>query len=93
MSKFWVITSQVYKRRVKTKSFLVSLLLPLLIGAAIFALPKIIDYFGGSDEPTKIAVISENPAFSAAISADKANFKVDKKNRNREKGKKITDSR
>ncbi|MBC1435676.1 ABC transporter permease [Listeria rocourtiae] len=79
MSKFWVITSQVYKRRVKTKSFLVSLLLPLLIGAAIFALPKIIDYFGGNDEPTKIAVISENPAFSAAIFADKANFKVDKK--------------
>lgn len=45
MSKFWVITSQVYKRRVKTKSFLISLLLPLLIGAVIFALPKIVDYF------------------------------------------------
>ncbi|MBC1458388.1 ABC transporter permease [Listeria newyorkensis] len=79
MSKFWVITSQVYKRRVKTKSFLISLLLPLLIGAAIFALPKIVDYFGDGDEPTKIAVISENPAFSMAIAADKANFKVDKK--------------
>ncbi|MBC1372906.1 ABC transporter permease [Listeria booriae] len=78
MSKFWVITSQVYKRRVKTKSFLVSLLLPLIIGALIFALPKIIDYFGGSDEPSKIAVIAENPAFSMAIAADKANFKVDK---------------
>ncbi|MBC6315265.1 ABC transporter permease [Listeria grandensis] len=79
MSKFWVITSQVYKRRVKTKSFLVSLLLPLIIGALIFALPKIIDYFGGGDDPTKIAVIAENPAFSKVIAADKANFKVDKK--------------
>lgn len=78
MSKFWVITSQVYKRRVKTKSFLVSLLLPLIIGALIFALPKIIDYFGGSDEPSEIAVIAENPAFSMAIASDKANFKVDK---------------
>ncbi|EUJ25694.1 ABC transporter permease [Listeria cornellensis FSL F6-0969] len=92
MSKFWVITSQVYKRRVKTKSFLISLLLPLLIGAVIFALPKIVDYFGGGDEPTKIAIISENPAFSMAISADKANFKVDKKNRNPEESKKSTDN-
>lgn len=78
MSKFWVITSQVYKRRVKTKSFLISLLLPLIIGALIFALPKIIDYFGGSGEPSEIAVIAENPAFSMAIASDKANFKVDK---------------
>ncbi|MBC6309261.1 ABC transporter permease [Listeria sp. FSL L7-1582] len=92
MSKFWVITSQVYKRRVKTKSFLISLLLPLLIGAAIFALPKIVDYFGGGDEPTKIAVIAENPAFSMAIAADKANFKVDKKIDTEKKAKKaLTD--
>lgn len=88
MSKFWVITSQVYKRRVKTKSFLISLLLPLLIGAVIFALPKIVDYFGGGDEPTKIAVISENPAFSMAIAADKANFKVDQKVKTEKKAKK-----
>ncbi|MBC1210280.1 ABC transporter permease [Listeria booriae] len=88
MSKFWVITSQVYKRRVKTKSFLVSLLLPLIIGALIFALPKIIDYFGGSDEPSKIAVIAENPAFSMAIASDKANFKVNKDIQTEKKAKK-----
>ncbi|HFQ6393676.1 TPA: ABC transporter permease, partial [Listeria monocytogenes] len=45
MSKFWVITKQVYKRRVKTKSFLISLLFPVLIAALIAGIPKMVEYF------------------------------------------------
>ncbi|WP_088810946.1 MULTISPECIES: ABC transporter permease [Listeria] len=75
MSKFSVITKQVYKRRVKTKSFLFSLLFPILIAAFIVGLPKIMDYFN-SDDMTKIAVLSDNEAFVSAFQKDKDYFKV-----------------
>ncbi|EUJ32016.1 ABC transporter permease [Listeria floridensis FSL S10-1187] len=79
MSKFWVITKQVYKRHVKTKSFLISLLIPLILGAVVIAIPKMIEYFG-SDDSAKIAVLSDNPVFSQALEQNKEHFKLDKKN-------------
>ncbi|SQC67484.1 ABC-2 family transporter protein [Listeria fleischmannii subsp. fleischmannii] len=75
MNKFWVITRQVYKRRVKTKSFLFSLLFPILIAAFIVGLPKIIDYFDSGDM-TKIAILSDNEAFIAPFEKDKDYFQV-----------------
>ncbi|WP_239255793.1 ABC transporter permease [Listeria ilorinensis] len=78
MNKFWVITKQVYKRRVKTKSFLFSLLFPLLIAAVFFAIPKIADYFDQS-EATKIAVLSNESAYSQILQQDKDNFAVNPK--------------
>ncbi|EAF2355416.1 ABC transporter permease [Listeria monocytogenes] len=76
MSKFWVITKQVYKRRVKTKSFLISLLFPVLIAGLIAGIPKMVDYFDSSSDITKIAVLSENPVFAKSLAADKNHFKV-----------------
>lgn len=77
MSKFWVITKQVYKRRVKTKSFLISLLFPVLIAALIAGIPKMVDYFDSSSDITKIAILSDNPVFVKALTADKEHFQVD----------------
>lgn len=75
MNKFWVITKQVYKRHVKTKSFIISLLLPLIVAGIALALPKIMDYFG-NDDSAKIAVLSSNPAFVEVIKQNKEHFKV-----------------
>lgn len=76
MSKFWVITKQVYKRRVKTKSFLISLLFPVLIAGLIAGIPKMVDYFDSSSDITKIAVLSEDPVFAKSLAADKNHFKI-----------------
>ncbi|WP_167629892.1 ABC transporter permease [Listeria valentina] len=75
MNKFWVITKQVYKRHVKTKSFIISLLLPLIVAGIALALPKIMDYFG-NDDSAKIAVLSNNTAFVEVIKQNKEHFKV-----------------
>ncbi|MGP2481192.1 ABC transporter permease, partial [Listeria monocytogenes] len=61
MSRFWVITKQVYKGRVKTKSFLISLLFPVLIAALIAGIPKMVDYSDSSSDITKLAVLAEDP--------------------------------
>ncbi|ELY0465530.1 ABC transporter permease [Listeria innocua] len=76
MSKFWVITKQVYKRRVKTKSFLISLLFPVLIAALIAGIPKMVDYFDSTKTMTKIAVLSDDPVFAQSLAKDKSHFKV-----------------
>ncbi|MBC1520414.1 ABC transporter permease [Listeria aquatica] len=75
MNKFWVITKQVYKRHVKTKSFIISLLLPLIVAGIALLLPKIMDYFG-NDDSAKISVLSNNPAFVQVIKQNKEHFKV-----------------
>ncbi|EDO1181186.1 TPA: ABC transporter permease [Listeria innocua] len=76
MSKFWVITKQVYKRRVKTKSFLISLLFPVLIAALIAGIPKMVDYFDSTKTMTKIAVLSDDSVFAQSLAKDKSHFKV-----------------
>ncbi|PZF90720.1 ABC transporter permease [Listeria ivanovii] len=76
MSKFWVITKQVYKRRVKTKSFLISLLFPVFIAALIAGIPKMVEYFDSSSDITTIAVLTDNPIYQKALAKDKDNFKV-----------------
>ncbi|MBC1423078.1 ABC transporter permease [Listeria seeligeri] len=79
MSKFWVITKQVYKRRVKTKSFLISLLFPVLIAALIAGIPKMVEYFDSTNDITNIAVLTNNPVYEKALAQDKEHFKVNSK--------------
>lgn len=79
MSKFWVITKQVYKRRVKTKSFLISLLFPVLIAALIAGIPKMVEYFDSTSDITTIAVLTNNPVYEKALAKDKGHFKVNSK--------------
>ncbi|WP_270998370.1 ABC transporter permease [Listeria seeligeri] len=79
MSKFWVITKQVYKRRVKTKSFLISLLFPVLIAALITGIPKMVEYFDSTSDITTIAVLTNNPVYEKALAKDKGHFKVNSK--------------
>ncbi|EFR99388.1 ABC transporter permease [Listeria seeligeri] len=79
MSKFWVITKQVYKRRVKTKSFLISLLFPVLIAALIAGIPKMVEYFDSTSDITNIAVLTNNPVYEKALAQDKGHFKVNSK--------------
>lgn len=79
MSKFWVITKQVYKRRVKTKSFLISLLFPVLIAALIAGIPKMVEYFDSTSDITTIAVLTNNPVYEKALAKDEGHFKVNSK--------------
>ncbi|MBF2480627.1 ABC transporter permease [Listeria seeligeri] len=79
MSKFWVITKQVYKRRVKTKSFLISLLFPVLIAALIAGIPKMVEYFDSTSDITTIAVLTNNPVYEKTLAQDKGHFKVNSK--------------
>lgn len=76
MSKFGVITKQVYKRRVKTKSFLISLLFPVLIAILIAGIPKMVEYFDSTSDITTIAVLTANPIYEKALAKDDTHFKV-----------------
>ncbi|MBC6296922.1 ABC transporter permease [Listeria sp. FSL L7-1517] len=76
MSKFGVITKQVYKRRVKTKSFLISLLFPVLIAILIAGIPKMVEYFDSTSDITTIAVLTANPIYEKALTKDDTHFKV-----------------
>lgn len=60
----------------KTKSFLISLLFPVLIAGLIAGIPKMVDYFDSSSDITKIAVLSEDPVFAKSLAADKNHFKI-----------------
>ncbi|MBC1489691.1 ABC transporter permease [Listeria sp. FSL L7-1485] len=76
MSKFGVITKQVYKRRVKTKSFLISLLFPVLIAILIAGIPKMVEYFDSTSDITTVAVLTANPIYEKALAKDDTHFKV-----------------
>ncbi|MGM7682808.1 ABC transporter permease [Cytobacillus sp. Hm23] len=59
MNKFWIIVSNTYMTKLKTKSFIIS---TLIIGLIVFALgnmQNIIDFFDKQDKATTIAVIDE----------------------------------
>lgn len=79
MAKFWIIVKQVYKRRVKTKSFLLFLLFPLLIFLLINFIPQIFSSFDSGDKPTKIALLTNDPAYRNAFQQDKKHFRFNEK--------------
>ena len=62
MSKFWTILAHTYITRVKSKAFIISTVITLLIIAGGVNLQKIIDAFS-SDEIDKIVVIDQTKQF------------------------------
>ncbi|AIF42693.1 ABC transporter permease [Virgibacillus sp. SK37] len=58
MNKFWIILSHTYMSRVKTKSFLISTLITLLLIVGMANFQHIVDIFA-DDQAEKIAVIDE----------------------------------
>lgn len=66
MSKFWVITSDVYKKNVKSVSFIIMLLVPFIMGGVIY----LAGYFADqSSDFDTIAVISDQPEIAQALVA------------------------
>ncbi|QDP39711.1 ABC transporter permease [Radiobacillus deserti] len=59
MNKFWIVLSHTYLSRLKTKSFLFTTALTILLIVAVGNIQTIIESFGG-DEATKVAVIDES---------------------------------
>src|SRR5690625_4823623 len=62
MSKFWTILAHTYITRVKSKAFIISTVITLLVIAGGINLQKIIDTFS-SDEIEEIAVIDQSNQF------------------------------
>lgn len=69
MSKFWVIALDVYKKNVKSVSFLVMILIPFIMLGIIYVGGL---FSGQFDEPDRIGVYSENQALSEAIVSQKS---------------------
>lgn len=59
MSKFWTILSHTYMTRVKSKAFIISTIITLLIIAGGINIQQIIDFFS-SDDIDEIAVIDQS---------------------------------
>ncbi|MCD1024005.1 ABC transporter permease [Enterococcus sp. SMC-9] len=63
MSKFWVIAKDVYKKNVKSVSFLILILAPFLMGAFYYFTGQL----AGSSDVNTIGVYSENTALGQAF--------------------------
>ncbi|KAB2337121.1 ABC transporter permease [Cytobacillus depressus] len=60
MSNFWIILGHTYFSKLKTKSFIITTLLSLVIVAGLTNMSKIMDFFNdGKDAKEKIAVLDE----------------------------------
>lgn len=59
MRKFWIVFSHTYLSRVKTKGYIISSAIFLLIICGIFYIPDIIERFTGDSEDPVVAVIDE----------------------------------
>ncbi|WP_207695139.1 ABC-2 type transport system permease [Enterococcus sp. DIV0212c] len=84
MSKFWIIASDVYKKNIKSISFLIMILVPFIVVGIIY----IAGTFAGNKEETKIGLISDNQELAAQLSAVKGedySFKVLKSQKDAEK--------
>ncbi|WP_077623148.1 ABC transporter permease [Sediminibacillus massiliensis] len=67
MSKFWVVLSHTYVTRFKTKSFLITNIIALLIIFAIANMDSIIDAFSGDEEAKEVAVIDGSDTVYEAL--------------------------
>jgi len=59
MNKFWIIFFHTFLNKLKTKSFIVTTVITLLIIVALANIMNIIDYFNKEDKGEKIAIIDE----------------------------------
>lgn len=65
MSKFWIIALDVYKKNIKSVSFLIMVLAPFLLIGVMYAA---VTLSGGFSEAEKIGIVSDNPAVAEQLS-------------------------
>lgn len=65
MNKFWVIARDVYKKNIKSVSFLIMILAPFLLMGVMYAA---ITFSGGFSGPDKIAIVSDDTALVEQLS-------------------------
>jgi ABC-2 type transport system permease protein len=68
MSKFWIIASDVYKKNVKSVSFVIMILVPFIVMGIIYVAGS----FAGKGEETKIGLVSDNQELAQQLEAAKA---------------------
>ncbi|MBM7688312.1 sodium ABC transporter permease [Enterococcus ureilyticus] len=76
MSKFWIIASDVYKKNVKSVSFVVMILVPFIVMGIIYIAGSVA---GGFSEDTKVGLVSDNQELSKQLAKSKTDdytFKV-----------------
>ncbi|KHE68924.1 ABC transporter permease [Halobacillus sp. BBL2006] len=60
MNKFFIMLAHTYMNRVKSKSFLITTILTVVLVFALTNLQTIIEKFGGGDEEKQVAVVTDN---------------------------------
>lgn len=65
MNKFWIVLSHTYISKVRTKSFLISTGIMLLLILGLSNLPKILDFFDKGEVPSVAVVDETNELFPA----------------------------
>lgn len=76
MSKFWIIASDVYKKNVKSVSFIIMILVPFIVMGIIYIAGSLA---GGFSEETKVGLVSDNQELATQLSKSKTDdytFKV-----------------
>ncbi|MGM0217034.1 ABC transporter permease [Enterococcus sp. AZ126] len=76
MSKFWIIASDVYKKNVKSVSFIIMILVPFIVMGIIYIAGSLA---GGFSEETKVGLVSNNQELATQLSKSKTDdytFKV-----------------
>ncbi|MEI5995553.1 ABC transporter permease [Candidatus Enterococcus mansonii] len=85
MSKFWIIASDVYKKNIKSISFIIMMLVPVLLIGVIYLAGSLA---GGFSEETKVGLVSDNQALATQLEKSKTEdytFKVIKNQKEAEK--------
>ncbi|WP_430598480.1 ABC transporter permease [Enterococcus sp. AZ177] len=85
MSKFWIIARDVYKKNVKSLSFIIMILVPFIVMGIIYIAGSLA---GGFSEETKVGLVSDNQALAEQLAQSKTDdytFKVMKSQKEAEK--------
>lgn len=77
MSKFWVITKEVYKKNIKSFGFIIMVLAPILLIGFIAGVAYYFSQQAQDSEPASVAIISEDPDIRALFAAEEWNFVID----------------
>lgn len=76
-SKFWYLTKYGLKKKIKSKSFIISNIIIFLLLIITFNIDSIISFFGGSfDEKNKIYVIDDSNLFFNSFKFNYENIKI-----------------
>ena len=60
LSNFWTILLHTYTTKLKTKSFIITTAITLIFVLALSNISTIIDFFGGDEDTTQVAVLDES---------------------------------